>query len=249
MDTREEKHKTYDVANFTIGEMTECGMFLRKIAENTKSMEETADRIVRYFYDSLIDGQTGNRACALIRFFKTHKYGQLDNELRDFAENSLGDVVASPGMKCLVLLATAGERPEWESRKTSSGHKAIPLPSENALQQIPMIKNLTGQLGISAGMVVNPDPALILDMEQRTYNVFYVPDASGSPYIPAQKEFVIPCGIKSVLGFGGILPSGEIFAIIMFLKVHIPKEAADLFKTLSLNVKIAVLPFERAVFA
>ena len=113
MDTREEKHKTYDVANFTIGEMTECGMFLRKIAENTKSMEETADRIVSYFYDSLIDGQTGNRACALIRFFKTHKYGQLDNELRAFAENSLGDVVASPGMKCLVLLATAGERPEW----------------------------------------------------------------------------------------------------------------------------------------
>lgn len=249
MDTSGERHKTYDVTNFTIGEMTECGMLLRKVGENSKSMEETAGRIVRYFYDNLIDGQTGGRACALVRFFKTHKYGQLDNELRTSAGNMLGDVTAFHDMKCLVLLATAGERPEWESRKTSTGHKAIPLPSENAVQQIPMIKNLIHQLGISVGMFVNPAPELLLDMEQKTYNVFHVPEASGSPYIPAQKEFVIPYGIKSALGFGGMLPSGDIFAIIMFLKVPISTEVADLFKTLSLNVKIAVLPFERTVFA
>ena len=154
-----------------------------------------------------------------------------------------------PEMKCLTLLATVGENPEWNSRRTSKGHKAIPLPSEQTVHQIPMIRNLIAQLGLSIGMVIKPDPKLLLDTEQKTYNVFYVPDALGSPDIPAQQEFVVPCGIKSVLGFGGVFPSGDIFAIIMFVRVPITEEVADLFKTLALNIKIAVLPFENMVFA
>ncbi len=80
------------------------------------------------------------------------------------------------------------------------------------------------------------------------YGVFYVPEALGSPYIPAQKEFVIPYGVRSVMGFGGMLPSLEIFVIIMFLNIPIPKDTADLFKNLSLSVKMAILPFERSIF-
>jgi hypothetical protein len=86
-------------------------------------------------------------------------------------------------------------------------------------------------------------------MGQKTYNVFLVQEALGSPYIPAQQEFVVPYGIKSVMGFGGMLPLLDIFVIIMFLKASISREVADLFKNLSLNVKLAVLPFENVVLA
>ena len=51
--------------------------------------------------------------------------------------------------------------------------------------------------------VVRPDRELLLGLDQRQYNVFHVPDANGSPFIPAQTEFVVPCGVRSVLGFGG----------------------------------------------
>jgi hypothetical protein len=189
------------------------------------------------------------RACSLVRFFKTHTYEKLDDELKGFAANMLGSKPAPPGMKCLTLLGTVGENPEWHSRRNSKGHQAIPLPSEEALSQIPMLRNLLKQLGLSLSLVVKPDPALLMDMEQKTFNVFFVPDAPGNPYIPAQKEFVIPYGIKSVLGFGGVFPSGDIFAIIMFLRTSISREAADLFKTLTLSIKLSVLPFEKAVFA
>lgn len=248
MNTQNEKSATYDLVNFTIHDMTKCGKVLRTIGKGAKSMEETADRIVHHLYDNLIDGQSGNRACALVRFFKTHTYGKLDPELQGFSRNMSGNNSVSPEMKCLTLLATVGENPEWNSRKTSKGHKAIPLPSEQTVHQIPMIRNLIVQLGLSIDMVIKPDPKLLLDTEQKTYNVFYVPDAIDSPYIPAQREFVIPYGIKSVLGFGGVFPSGDIFAIIMFMKVPITEGVADLFKTLALNIKIAVLPFEITVF-
>lgn len=244
-----QKPSTYDMANFTIREVTECGRVLRGTGEGAKSMEEVAGRIVRHLYAGLVDGQAGTPACSLVRFFKTHIYERLDDELQGFARNMLESRPAQPDMKCLVLLATAGERPEWNQRRDSKGHKAIPLPSEQVVLQLPMVRNLIKQLGVSVNTVIKPDPKLLLDMEQGTYNVFHVADAIGSPYVPAQREFVIPYGIRSVLGFGGLLPSGDLFVIIMFLKVPVPKEAAELFKNLSLNIKVAILPFENAVFA
>jgi hypothetical protein len=249
MSNLNEGPTTYDVANFTIREVTECGRVVRTMGAGASSMEEVAGRIVRYLYDTLIDGQTGERACPLIRFFKTQTYEGLDDELKAFALNMLGGSTPLPGMKCMILLGTVGENQEWNLRGTSKGHKAIPLPSEEVVHQIPMIRNLIKQLGLSVCSVVKPDPALLLDMEQKTYGVFLVPESLGSPYIPAQKEFVVPYGIKSVMGFGGMLPSLDIFVIIMFLRASISRETADLFKNLSLNIKLAVLPFEKTVFA
>ncbi|MDD5169457.1 MAG: hypothetical protein PHN75_11620 [Syntrophales bacterium] len=240
---------TYDVTNFTIREVTECGRAVRTMGVGASSMEEVAGRIVRYLHDTLIDGQTGERACPLIRFFKTQAYEALDDELKAFALNLLGGGTPLPEMKCMTLLGTVGENQEWNSRGTSKGHKAIPLPSEEVVHQLPMVRNLIKQLGMSVRSVVKPDPALLLDMEQKSYGVFLVPEALGSPYIPAQEEFVVPYGIKSVTGFGGMLPSLDIFVMIMFLKTSISREAADLLKNLSLNIKLAVLPFEKTVFA
>jgi hypothetical protein len=236
----------YDITNFTIREMSECGKAVRNISAGA-NMEETAGRIVRHLYEGLVDAK-GDKASALVRFYKTHPFRELDRELQGFARALLGGEPPSPDMKCLVLLATAGDKSEWNNRKNSQGHKAIPLTSEEAVKQAPMVSNLIVQLGIPLGLIIKPEPALLLDMEQRTYNVFHVPDALGSPYIPVQREFVAPFGIRSVLGFGGLLPSGEMFAVILFFKVPISREAADLFKALSLNVKMAVLPFDGAVF-
>lgn len=240
---------TGDTLDFTIRDVTECGKALRETGREAGSMEETAAGIVGYLYDHLLDKRTGMRACSLVRFFKTHAYKGLDDELRGFARNIMKDAPPSPDMKCLVLLATAGEKTEWNSRINSRGHRAIPLPSEEMIHQIPMIRNLINQLGLSVNTVIKPDPEILLDIEQKTYNVFHIPEAPGSPYIPAQEEFVIPSGIKSALGFGGLLPSGDMFVVIMFLKVPVSQEVAGLFKPLSLNAKIAILPFENAVFA
>jgi hypothetical protein len=83
--------------------------------------------------------------------------------------------------------------------------------------------------------VLQPDPQFLVELEQKTYHVFHVPQAVGSAYIPAQQEFVLPFGIQSVLGFGGMLPSGNLFVVILFSKVYIPRETADMFRPLSLS--------------
>ena len=41
---------------------------------------------------------------------------------------------------------------------------------------------------------------------------------------------------------------GDLFAMILFAKVSIPDETADLFRTAEPNVTVRVLPFEAVVF-
>jgi hypothetical protein len=222
----------YDLANFTESDASACGNALVSLGSRASSMEEVANGIVQHLYDNLTDKRTGKRSCALVRFYKTQPYGQLDPELRGFAQGLLG------------------EKAEWNSRAKSVGHKAIPLPSEKFVSQIPMISRLVSQFGLDVHAVIKPDPSLLADLEQKSYNAFHVPEAVGSPYIPAQKEFVIPFGVQSVLGFGGMLGSGDLFALILFAKVHIPRKTADLANSLALKVKEAVQPFaEGKIFA
>lgn len=239
----------HSLEKFTASDAKDLGRSLRKLGTGAASMEEAANKIVRHLYDQL-GGDGGKKACALVRFYKTHAYGDLDSELQKFADGILGRPPDVKAVKCLTLLATVGDQPDWSSRKNSKGHKAIPLPSETVVAQIPMIAQLIKQFGLEASAVIKPDPSLLVDLEQKTYNVFLVPEAKGSPYIPAQEDFVVRQGIRSVLGFGGMLPSGNLFAVILFCKVAISKETAELFKGLALDVKSAVQPLEtKAVFS
>ena len=72
---------TYDLTNITQKEVHECALALHNMDVGAKSMEEVANRTVRYLYERLVDQQDGNRACALVRFFKTHAYGELNEKL------------------------------------------------------------------------------------------------------------------------------------------------------------------------
>ncbi len=231
--------------NLTLSALTDILTTLRKIGIGATSMEEVAGLMVRYLYDYFVIKGTTQRSCALVRLFVTQPFGGLNSELQVRARQMLGNTQESPAHKCLVLLGTVGQESEWNSRHLSSGHQVIPLPSEQVLSSIPMISQLINQLGVDVNCVLKPTPNMLLAAEQQTYNVFYVPEAVGSPYIPAQQHFVVPFGIKSVLGFGGLLPSGELFAVILFSKSHIPEETAALFKPLALAAKASLLPFDR----
>ncbi|MHB8163244.1 MAG: hypothetical protein ACYDDV_02725 [Methanoregula sp.] len=232
-----------NIDEFTLKDMVEVSVALRRMGEDAASMEEVADKIVHYLHDHLIDKKTGEKACVLVRFFKTYPYSELDAGLQEFARSVMNSPPDSPAMKCMVLLASAGTQPEWNSRKQSRGHKAIPLPSERFVETLPMVRQLIQQMGLDIKTVIQPDLEIIRDMTKKTNNVFSVPEAVGSKYVPDQDTFVIPYKVRSVIGFGGILPTGNLFAIILFSKVPVPQQTADMFRSLALSVKIAILPF------
>ncbi len=242
--------QAYDLTRFTLADMVRCGAALRMLAGNAASMEEAAQLITRYLYDNLRGTASSERCCALVRLFKTEPYANLSDELRRRADSMAGGACRSPDTRCLSLLASAGDNPQWNSRRTSKGHQCIPLASEAMVERFPMIAQLIRQLGLSTAEFLGTAPEIIRDLEQSTFGVFHVPVASGSPFIPAQKDFVAPYGIQSVLGCGGLLDAGELFALIMFARVAIPGATADMFRTIALNLKLGFAGLlDKPVFA
>lgn len=232
----------YNFETFSFSELMECRSRIRDIfSSEPATLGDAAEIIVKFFHEEFVDSR-GLPACPLVRMFKTHLFARLDDDLKEFARSIEPTADDLPGLRCLVLLATAGDEPSWNSRHLSSSHKAIPLTSEQAVAEAPMISQLMEQLGVNVASVLNPDPALLLDLNERAYNVFYVPVAPGSPYIVAQQEFVMKYDIQSVIGAGGMLASGDLFALILFSRVPISPDVASLFKIIGLNLKLVMLP-------
>ena len=124
-------------------------------------------------------------------------------------------------MKCLTLMATVGQSANWNARQLSRGHQTIPLASPEMVEKAPMISQLIKELGMDLTSVLEPSPEIIRELAGKKHGVFYVENAEGSPYIPAQEDFVKRFGIRSVLGFGGMLATGDLFAVILFSTVHV----------------------------
>ena len=229
-----------DITNFSVGAMLRAGIAVRQIVPDAASMESAAGLIVRYLYDNCVDPTSGQRTCMLVRFYKTHRYGGLEPDLQHFADLQLGDVVPDDEMRCLALLASAGDEPGWNSRHASEAHQAIPLPSADIVRRAPMIARLIEALGLDIESVVRGNAPSERPGDARNYDVFHVEDARDSRHVPAQADFVARYGVASVVGFGGLLRSGELFAVMLFSRSTIPVASAERFRPIALDIRSAL---------
>ncbi|OKH16952.1 hypothetical protein NIES208_11255 [[Limnothrix rosea] IAM M-220] len=213
-------------------------------------METVAQRVVNYLYNELRT-PTGDHACVLVRFFKTHKYEDLEPELKQLMLSNFGQEKTNPELICLTLLATQGSNPKWRDRRNSVGHQIIPLFSAEGIKEFPMVSQLMTQLGLTPDELIGKKTASHIEaLDQKTYNIFHIEQAKDSEFIPHQINFVIPYNIQSVIAFGGILPNGEFFFVLLFSKIYIPTAIAQLFDPLALSIKLSILPFSYdAVFS
>ena len=227
------------------------GWAARGIGEGRATLESAARALTRHFHDTLeTDGPDGpERACVLVRCYKTHPFASLPADLQRGARRLLrpGEH-ATAEMRCVALLASAGDEPSWNSRQGGGGHAAIPLPTEEAVVRWPMIAKLAQDFGLEASDLVEPSSG-IQARRGRNYGVFHVVEALGSRVVPAQAALVRRHGVRSVVGFGGVLSTGDFFTVVLYCRVSVSPEVADQFRALALHVKPAFFAFgERDVF-
>jgi hypothetical protein len=227
----------FDLARFDLAAQLRCSREVRKEIAAAVTLEDAARRTSRYFYEELRAPDGAQRACPLVRCYKTHSFSELPAELQLAARRALGAEKPPPGMRCLTLLGSAGDEPAWNSRFRSKAHRAIPLPSVSIVEQAPMVAQLIREFGLDLAAVVQPAPELVRETKGRKYGVFHVAEARGSPHIPAQAEFVEKYGVRSVVGFGGTLATEDLFAVILFSRVPIAAAAAERFRAIALDVK------------
>ena len=232
---------TYRLTNFELGDMTRCGREVRALGTRA-CMEDAAQALVEYLRGVFV-GEGGMQSCPLVRCFKTHALGRLPEDLATAARGAIqAQDTQQADVPCLTLLGSSGALVEWNGRRRSRGHRAIPLESEAVVERAPMIAQLIQGMGLAVSDVLAPSPGFLLDAEQRSFKVFHVAQAKGSRFVQAQR-FVEDHAIASVLGFGGLLPSGDLFAVILFSSVAITEEVAAMFSTIALSTKLLLLPF------
>lgn len=230
---------------FGVDELESASAVLRTAGAHEGTMLEAAERVVGLLHDGLVVAG-GAPACPLVRLYLTRRLDKLDQARQDFARaRSFG---VQPEHRCLTLLASRGALPDWNDPLRSTGHLAIPLGSAAAIASLPMVSSMFEQLGVSPGEVLGSDQGDRLRVHHRDFEVFHVPDAAASPMIPDQ-AFVADHGIASVVGLGGGLPSGDLFAVVLFSSVPIDARTAELMRPLGVAVKAALVPSTFRVFA
>jgi len=199
------------------------GARVRRCAEDrSATFDEIAGAIVSTLWDAFEERTPP--ALALVRLF--HARG-ADASGRDGASGR--DDTA----RCLVLAATRGIELAWNDIARSERHRVLSLSDSAALARAPMIGKLVADLALDRPREPAREP--IAGDE-----VFFVPEAIGSPIMPEQRGFVLRYGIRSVLGCGGALPDGSGFAVVLFARVPIAPEVAGMFAGVGLHAGLAL---------
>ena len=208
--------------------LTRLGAAIRRDASGAPSTEAAGRATVRILHDELVD-RYGEPAIVLARTYVTAARRELPADVDGWLSKGHGQV--APGTTCFTLLATIGQQPEWCDRRNSMDHRAIPLPSPEAVSRLPMVARLFAELGLPARHVTAGGTGPV--SSNRSLDVFHVREAAGSTHIPDQHRFVEPHGVRSVIGYGGTLPGQRLFCVILFTRVPIPRQRAELFRYLS----------------
>ena len=232
----------WDLGALSERDMSDLVGRMRALEVPASSIEESADALVSYFRRELVDPTSGTSAVVLARCFVTTAWADLPGSVREAA----GPVAADPAddTPVLALLATDGELPEWQDRHRSAAHQAVPLRRDDLEARAPMISALLRGLGVEldelADAVRRARSGDLHGLATSSFGVFHEPVAAGSAQVPDQ-EFVHAHGIASVLGFGGMLPDGTVFALLLFTRVPVPALTAQLFGTAALSAKLVLL--------
>lgn len=230
--------------DLSVADAVEIGAEIRSASVGAASMEEVANMIVRTLWEWMtpIDVEP---SCVLVRCFVTNEGVRLPSSLARVADH---DANSAPDSQHLVLLATEGIEAAWCDRRQSLTHRVIPLASEEMIATYPMVSRMFRQFGVPISALLDRSIGSFVDPKERAFGVFHVEDALDSPYVPDQ-EFIRDYEVKSVLAVGGPLPTGDIFAVLIFSRHQVSREVAALLQPLALSMKLAFLPVLNRVFA
>ncbi|MFP4268641.1 MAG: methyl-accepting chemotaxis protein [Spirochaetaceae bacterium] len=216
----------------------ELSTHLKEQTVGARSLEEAAGQLTPYLYRKFGEC-TELPSLVLVRIFTALPYDKLNPaDLRD-----MGSRIPTDAQRYLCLAGTTGREKEWNRREKSKNHRVIPLPdTAEELESIPMLAEMFKRMEVDYKKVLRPSESS--GAHNMVEGYMLVEEAEGSPFIPAQEEFVRPYGIKSELGYGGFLPSGAVYACFLFFTAPLSRHEADKLKVISAAIQQILLPFD-----
>ena len=224
-----------DLTRFTLSDMVRMAGVIRGLSQGQSNVQAFGNQLSRYLEDQLRD-DNGERQTVLVRFYATLPFSDLAAKDQIYAQRSTSAPL-DEDTTCLTLLATAGRKPAWNDRNTSLGGRVMPLTEVAQVANHPLFAAVVEQTGLDVSTVLSRQEHLRPVGQRESYRQFHLQHAADHPgVIPS--AFVQAHGIGSVLGFGGALPIGGSFAVMVFTDAEVSSESAQLFGTLALSASL-----------
>jgi signal transduction histidine kinase len=231
----------HDLTKFSVADMLEVGARLRQCCTEASSLETVAERMVSFLHHDLRD-RHGARASALVRFFISCPFDAIPAPNRKFAHVVSENSGCAGGKICLCVLASIGLEREWNFSFSTSHPSDLAAPFEGRIGlPMPGVSRLMRRFGLEISGS-NDDVGA-----NAPATVFHVPENTVHEHLPA--DFAALYDIRSILGFGGIAGSGDVFTILLLATVPLSSETAELFEPVALSTRTALTAFQGAVFA
>jgi len=198
--------------------------------ERATSIEEAAQALATALYTQFAE------SAILTRIYVTVPFAALPPPTRAFVQGLPGAATALTGTTpVLSLVGTQGQKVEWNDRRKSKQHRAIPLISAEFVDGTLMIAKLLRELGVPLDWIDSHDARRLVTTIGSTAGLFYVEDAvravddRGRKVIPAV-NFVFANDVKSVFGTGGAYPGGQTLVVVVFFcRELVARATAEMF--------------------
>ncbi len=211
--------KNYSINTISEENIRSLESDLLQATNSEESMEAAAQRLARTCFERFVQ-EDGASEFVLARVYRTISFSSLPPEMQKVV---LEQETNPQERKFLCLLGTHGIEEQWCRRGMSENYQVQAVPQQAS--ESPMFSALFEELGI--------DPISLEANSGRSNSYFHVPEAKGAAAIPAQEGFVDKYGIRSVVGFGGSLPGGDMYAVLGFTRVSVLQAQAQKISQLS----------------
>lgn len=213
-----------------------CLARVRQLISESDSLPAFLQAISTLLQQSFVNELTDTPEIVLARCFISRPFASLSIEDQMLVRTQYGGDEILPTSPFLVLEGSAGVVEGWNAPKQSSRYRVVPLNVPEFASRFPMFAEVLRQLQfVVAGESVG---ALDIESVGSSTQVFSVNGAVGSPFIPAQDEFVVPFGIRAAVGCGGVFGEGQCFVLLLFTRVAISERAMELLRLIALSIRL-----------
>jgi len=232
-----------DISELTLATVFDLSQTIKDKCKDKSNLQQVAQELMKTLCQAIVT-DSDNSAIVLGRLFKSCSYSDLTEDIQNYIQQREETNAITPESKFLTLLGTWGKLEEWQHIEESKNYKAFSLNDKDVLYKFPMLSAVFKQIGYKIPTETEPDKSIIIDNQDKEYGVFYVKDSTGNKLVPKQAEFVMPYGVKSVIGFGGRYGNNNIYSIILFFGERISRQTAELFPSLNPAIKFLTLRHE-----
>lgn len=232
-----DRHHVMSLTTLSLVDVARCIARVRELAGRSSSIASFAQHLMQCFQETFCSALADDPEMVLSRCFVAQPFSEVTTEVKTWLQLDPRRISAPSSGLCLSLMGSAGVVEGWNDPSRSSRYRAIPIEADCFASRFPMFAEIFRQVGLS---IDKPrfGEGMTIGSAGSACSVFNVPVAIGSPYVPAQDEFVKPFGIRSVVGFGGWYGQGRYFIVVLFSRVPIPPRSVELLRLLALSVRV-----------